>query len=118
MRPCCHEDFMKKYGKLLEICSKNLENYQCSFDPCQEEVTGQLPGAFELANRTLVTWAKSHVLNLPIFITKNLSTWGPEMPSTVDRICSFYLETNIYRETRCRASLRVKNKIGTSIATL
>ena len=41
---------MKKYWKLPEICSKNLENHKFSFTPCREEVTWQLPraaGAFK-----------------------------------------------------------------------
>ena len=36
IRSCYPEDFMKKYWKLPEICSKNLENHKFSFTPVEE----------------------------------------------------------------------------------
>ena len=68
MISCYHENFIKKYWKLSQICSKNLENRTFLFTPRREEVTLQLPGAaralkffLKLANRILPPRSENHM---------------------------------------------------------
>ena len=85
IRYCYHEDFMKKYWKLPEICSKNFKNRKFSFTPCREEATWQLPRAARAmkcfqksANRILVPSSKNHMhINADIFHEKIVQQEGP-----------------------------------------